>query len=91
MEGLLADLVIVAITLGAGLIGADLTWKYWKRARAKDPEIKREIMEEQGENNAKEYEVEESRKCSMCGELTDPSADLYMSGEWFHKKCFKIN
>lgn len=91
MEGLIADLVIVTLTLGLGFIGAGATWKFWKKERAKDPDVKREAMEDQGEHNVKEYEVEESRRCSVCNEMTDPNTDLYMSGEWFHKKCFKVN
>ena len=89
MEGLVVDLVFVLTAIGIGLVGGTYTWRFWKKDRSKDRDVREAKMKAQGEDNREELELENRRKCHFCKKVTNPDKDVFLSGLWYHKECWK--
>jgi hypothetical protein len=89
MEGLVIDIIGVLLALGLGLGGGSYGWYLWNKKRSKDRDVREAKMKAKGKDNLEEVELESRRKCHFCKKLTSPDKDVFLSGLWYHKECWK--
>jgi fructose-1,6-bisphosphatase/sedoheptulose 1,7-bisphosphatase-like protein len=67
-------LLVAAVALVGGRVGAR------REARRR---------QRQGERNAEQEKQRLEERCTVCGVNVDPAEDIWESGQWWHRGCYR--
>jgi uncharacterized membrane protein YccC len=85
---LIVDVVVGLVILGLGLCGTAVAWEAHRQRRAANPRAQLEEAQRRGEANAARAEARAEAACSECSKATDPAADFFVAGKWWHRECY---